>query len=97
MVSCLWPWPDLSKPFKTFQIPWTGSMEPSKIAAGHTPQFRLMRVPVNGGLLELVFEAAGNGGDFHCAIAPASLCVILEESQNGRGATQGLLFTATSF
>jgi len=34
-----------------------------------------------------VFEAAGNGGDFHCASAPASLCVILEESQNGRGAT----------
>jgi eukaryotic-like serine/threonine-protein kinase len=47
---------------------------------------RLMRIPVSGGVPQLVLETkAGHG--FDCARAPASLCVILEASQDEKHLT----------
>jgi eukaryotic-like serine/threonine-protein kinase len=55
------------------------------IPASHSPRYRLMRVPVNGGLPQLVFETTTtNFKDHHCARAPASLCVIVESQDEKR-------------
>jgi Tol biopolymer transport system component len=51
---------------------------------------RLMRIPVSGGVPQPVLEAR-NFWDFACARAPASLCVVLEESQDEKQ------FTLTAF
>ncbi len=42
---------------------------------------RLMRVPLNGGSPELVLDAR-NYWDFQCSRSPATLCVVLERSQD---------------
>jgi hypothetical protein len=42
---------------------------------------RLMRIPVSGGVPQFVLETR-HSIDSDCAIAPASLCVLLEESQD---------------
>ncbi len=48
--------------------------------------FRLMRIPVSGGVPQLVLEMP-NGLNHDCARAPASLCVALEESQDEKHLT----------
>jgi Tol biopolymer transport system component len=53
----------------------------SSMSAGNAPLSRIMRVPANGGLPELVSEIV-DGSDYRCTIAPASLCVIFEEGEN---------------
>jgi len=45
------------------------------------PLQHMMRIPVSGGVPQLVLEAR-NGADFRCARAPANLCVIFETSQD---------------
>ena len=47
---------------------------------------RLMRIPVSGGVPELVLETPRWDG-FSCARAPASLCVIIEPSQDRKHRT----------
>jgi Tol biopolymer transport system component/DNA-binding winged helix-turn-helix (wHTH) protein len=44
---------------------------------------RLMRMPVGGGPSQLVLEARGTD-DYHCARAPAGLCVLGERSADGK-------------
>jgi serine/threonine protein kinase len=46
----------------------------------------LMRVPISGGVPQLVLQTT-KGMNHDCARAPAGLCVVLEESQNGKHAT----------
>jgi len=60
---------------------WILYHELSEPAAGPSAPDRLMRIPVNGGLPQLVLETKGLN-DFDCARAPASLCVVLELSQD---------------
>jgi Tol biopolymer transport system component len=48
--------------------------------AGSAPS-RLMRIPVNGGVPQLVLETKG-GQSFDCARAPADLCVLYEASED---------------
>ena len=45
-----------------------------------------MRIPVGGGVPQFVLETR-NGSDYRCARAPASLCVILETSQDEKQLT----------
>jgi DNA-binding winged helix-turn-helix (wHTH) protein/Tol biopolymer transport system component len=49
--------------------------------SGQPPRFRLTRVPVTGGLPNLVMEMTGAWDD-RCARAPETRCVIFEESQD---------------
>jgi Tol biopolymer transport system component len=65
---------------------WVLYMEDSKTAVGYRPLHRLMRIPVNGGIPELVFESP-RPLDFQCAMAPASVCVILERSEDNKRLT----------
>jgi Tol biopolymer transport system component/predicted Ser/Thr protein kinase len=53
----------------------------NKTAAGPSTPLRLMRIPVGGGLTQFVLELR-NWVNFGCARAPASLCVLLEASQD---------------
>ena len=48
--------------------------------------FRQMRIPINGGAPQFVLETR-NFIDRQCARAPASLCVLLEQSQDGKQLT----------
>lgn len=48
--------------------------------AGSAPS-RLMRIPANGGVPQLVLETKG-GESFDCARAPADLCVLYEASED---------------
>lgn len=50
--------------------------------AGHFPPYRLMRIPVNGGLPQFVLKVRKGIADFSCAKAPASRCVFLETSED---------------
>jgi Tol biopolymer transport system component len=50
------------------------------------PASRLMRVPAGGGVPQLVLEAR-NFSAFHCARAPATLCVFVETSQDRKQST----------
>ena len=63
---------------------WILYLEPSNEGPG-----RLMRIPVNGGVPQLVLET-GNL-NYACATAPSSLCVLLEASQDEKQ------FTLTAF
>jgi Tol biopolymer transport system component len=51
---------------------------------------RLMRIPINGGVPELVLETRSWQGH-NCARAPSSLCVVIETSQDG------MQFVVTAF
>ncbi len=67
---------------------WLLYAETPTIDAGHPPRYRLMRVPVNGGPAQLVFETIGaRWSDHQCARAPANLCVVTEASQDNRRLT----------
>jgi serine/threonine protein kinase/Tol biopolymer transport system component len=48
---------------------------------------RLMRVPVKGGVPQLVMEVPPMGLNHECAHAPANLCVVLGESQDKKHLT----------
>lgn len=56
------------------EISWPGTRKV-------VPSYRLMRAPVNGGAPQFVLEMR-RWRDFQCSRAPASLCVILEESED---------------
>jgi len=62
---------------------WILYLERPKAAAGARAPGRLMRIPVSGGVPQFVFETR-NFIDFNCASAPASFCVVSEESQDGK-------------
>jgi Tol biopolymer transport system component len=65
---------------------WILYMESPKTAADPSKSTRMMRVPVSGGVSQFLLDAP----DFEfygCARAPASLCVIPEESQDRKKLT----------
>jgi len=68
---------------------WILYTEPPKVVHPSTP-VPLMRIPVGGGVAQLVLEMQGSGS-FDCSRAPASLCVVLETSQDRK------LYTLTAF
>jgi serine/threonine protein kinase/Tol biopolymer transport system component len=68
---------------------WILYTEPPKIVHLSTP-VPLMRIPVGGGVAQLVLEMHVSGS-FDCSRAPASLCVVLETSQDRK------LYTLTAF
>jgi serine/threonine protein kinase len=68
---------------------WILYREVPKIIQPSTP-FPLMRIPVGGGVPQLVLESRNPHG-FWCARAPASLCAVLEASPDQK------LFTLTAF
>jgi serine/threonine protein kinase len=58
---------------------WVLYIETVKSAANNQyPVHRMMRVPVNGGLPQFVFDMQNTCCNYSCAIAPASICVIQE-------------------
>jgi eukaryotic-like serine/threonine-protein kinase len=57
---------------------WVLYME--SLGSGVSGRFRLMRVPLNRGLPQFVFELRNGRFDFSCARAPANFCTIFEES-----------------
>ncbi len=59
---------------------WIVYAESPRIAGPATP-VRLMRIPVGGGVPRFVLETR-NEQNYACARAPASLCVVSEESQD---------------
>jgi eukaryotic-like serine/threonine-protein kinase len=69
---------------------WILYLESPKRAIGPSTPLRLMRIPVGGGVPQLVVETR-NWQDFHCARAPASLCVMVEASHDEKQ------FTLTEF
>ena len=65
---------------------WILYLEVSKTGIGPSTPRRLMRMPVSGGTPQFVLEARNNL-DFRCSRAPASVCVIVEASQDERQLT----------
>jgi serine/threonine protein kinase/Tol biopolymer transport system component len=61
-------------------------LEVPKTAIGASTPRRLMRVPVSGGTPQFVLETRNNL-DFRCSRAPASVCLIVEASQDKRHLT----------
>jgi len=62
---------------------WVIYADTPPIAAGQPPHYKLMRVPVNGGLSKLLFETNGVWwNDHQCARAPSDRCVVIEESRD---------------
>jgi hypothetical protein len=62
---------------------WILYVEIPSTAVGPSTPLRVMRIPVAGGVPQLVLETR-NFQDFQCARAPASLCVIGERSQDDK-------------
>jgi serine/threonine protein kinase len=60
---------------------WILFFEVPRTPANPAPPDRLMRIPVSGGVPQLVMETRYSI-DLRCAGAPASLCVIVETSQD---------------
>ena len=60
---------------------WILYREIPKTTVGPSTPLRLMRIPVSGGVPQLVLETR-NCVDYQCARAPAGLCVIAERSQD---------------
>jgi eukaryotic-like serine/threonine-protein kinase len=65
---------------------WILYMEIPKTAAGPSTPQRVMRIPAGGGVPQFVLETR-NFQDYECARAPASLCVIVEGSQDEKQST----------
>lgn len=65
---------------------WILFVERPGKTANPAPPERLMRIPANGGAPQFVLETR-NRRDFKCARAPATLCVILETSQDEKQLT----------
>jgi Tol biopolymer transport system component len=64
---------------------WILYAETPKGAGRSTPD-RLMRIPINGGAPQFVLEMR-NDAVYQCARAPASLCVIFEDSEDEKQIT----------
>jgi hypothetical protein len=64
---------------------WILFVEKPRTTANPDPPYRLMRIPASCGMPQLVLETRNSLG-FECARAPASLCVILEASQDRKQA-----------
>ena len=60
---------------------WILYEERPRTTASPSAPGRLMRIPVSGGMPQFVLETR-NAMDHNCARAPASLCVVSEESQD---------------
>jgi serine/threonine protein kinase/Tol biopolymer transport system component len=69
---------------------WMLYLESPITAVDFAPSLRLMRIPVGGSMAELVMETR-RVKNFGCARAPASLCVVSEDSQDEKQ------FTVTAF
>ncbi len=65
---------------------WILYEEIPKTTVGPSTPLRLMRVPVGGGVPQLVLETR-NPQDYRCARAPASLCLLTEASQDEKQLT----------
>jgi Tol biopolymer transport system component len=65
---------------------WVLYLETPKTTFGPSTALRLMRVSVGGGVPQLVLEAR-NPLECNCARAPASLCVLVEASQDEKQLT----------
>jgi serine/threonine protein kinase len=65
---------------------WILYEEIPKTTVGPSTSLRLMRVPVGGGVPQLVLETR-NPQDYRCARAPASLCLLTEASQDEKQLT----------
>ena len=62
---------------------WILYLEKASAPTDAIAKDRLMRIPANGGMPRLVLETR-NIVDFQCANAPASLCVVVEKSLDGK-------------
>ena len=62
---------------------WILYLEKASAPTDAIAKHRLMRIPANGGMPRLVLETR-NIVDFQCANAPASLCVVVEKSLDGK-------------
>jgi serine/threonine protein kinase len=62
---------------------WILFAEAPRTPGKPSPPDRLMRIPVAGGVPQVVLETR-NDQDFYCARAPASLCLLEETSQEQR-------------
>ena len=60
---------------------WILYLEKASSPASTVQKCRLMRIPANGGVPHFVMDTR-NPNDFHCAHAPASLCVVYETSED---------------
>lgn len=72
---------DVSPPRLSADSAWILFVESPRATAYPVPTGRLMRIPASGGVPQFVLETR-NSLDCACARAPASLCVILETSQD---------------
>ena len=72
---------DVSLPRLSPDGAWILYVESPKTAVGPSTPRRLMRVPVAGGVPQFVLETR-NWWGHNCAQAPASLCVVIEASQD---------------
>jgi serine/threonine protein kinase/Tol biopolymer transport system component len=72
---------DISWPRLSADGAWILYNEILRTPASSAPPERLVRIPVSGGVPELVMETR-NSGNFWCARAPASLCVMTETSED---------------
>jgi Tol biopolymer transport system component len=77
---------DVDQPRLSPDGSWILFVEFPKTAVGPSTPVRLMRIPVSGGVPQLVLETR-NWLDHLCARAPASLCVIGELSQDEKQLT----------
>jgi eukaryotic-like serine/threonine-protein kinase len=64
---------------------WILYLEVPKATVGASTPLRVMRIPVSGGVPQFVLETPRHHWfGFECSRAPASLCVILESSQDAK-------------
>ena len=62
---------------------WVLYSESSLTGSGRSRDYRLMRIPINGGPARLVYEnTKAQLQDYPCARSPANLCVVIEVSQD---------------
>jgi Tol biopolymer transport system component len=72
---------DFWSPFLSADGAWILFLESQRTQANPAAPDRLMRIPMSSGVPQFVLETR-NYEDFNCARAPASVCVILERSQD---------------
>lgn len=65
---------------------WMLYLEVPKPGSDPSTPFRLMRIPVNGGMPQFVLETR-NEDEFECARAPGTLCVIMDLSEDQKQLT----------
>ena len=77
---------DVSYPRLSADGAWILYVEHPRTQANPAPPDRLMRIPASGGVTQFVLETQHMDA-FSCAHAPASLCVIIEPSQDRKQRT----------